>query len=181
MFGAFVAGEKDNTRRVKGKQKKCRYGVPGQMLVISTDYWVEMNSGDIWDEYTGLIRSRPSPQNQKRAMRNEYRVQAYKCHEPDRGKWKHQPAMLMPIWACMERAMLTDLREQRVQEITEEEAIREGVRFWYAHKSGASSMGLPARIIFAQLWDSINGERGYSWAENPEVWALGIKRVVAEA
>ena len=63
---------------------------------------------------------------------------------------------------------ITDVRVQRVQEITEAEAKAEGV---HCTVNGSN------RLAFATLWDSINIKRGFSWADNPWVWAITFRRV----
>ena len=97
----------------------------------------------------------------------------------------------MPRWASRLTLTVTDVRVERLQEISEEDARAEGLRklskddgrLW---KFGmADRDGLPGRdndgwpwahwstdhrLAFAQLWDSINGED--AWAENPWVVAL---------
>lgn len=68
------------------------------------------------------------------------------------------------------------IRVERLQDITEDEALAEGV----CDHAGpglcrASAQSLTHRDLFASLWDSINGERpGASWEANPWVWAVGF-------
>jgi hypothetical protein len=74
---------------------------------------------------------------------------------------------------------ITDVRVQRVQDISEEDARDEGVstlplammKRWVP--SGPDN-GVPVemREVFAHLWDSINAKRGFSWASNPWVWSV---------
>lgn len=92
---------------------------------------------------------------------------------------------------------ITDVRVERVQEISEDDAISEGVMhekgldYWpqdkrEAHESwiaggrvGRPPLGPSPRERFAVLWDSINGKKpGRSWADNPWVWAIKFERVV---
>jgi len=82
---------------------------------------------------------------------------------------------------------VTDVRVERVQDISEEDARAEGVTGHdpepvdeggtiYAWP-GRSSAPCP-RAHFAHLWDSINGRRpGCSWADNPWTWAVSFERV----
>jgi len=61
-----------------------------------------------------------------------------------------------------------DVRGHRIQEITEAEALAEGV--------GHAATRDCKRPGFARLWDSINGKKpGRSWPENPPVWAYAFK------
>jgi hypothetical protein len=96
-------------------------------------------------------------------------------------KWK--PSIHMP--RCASRLMLevTDVRVERVQEITEEDARAEGLKInrygvWHWNdESGVGGKG--ARQTFEILWDLINKKRGYGWDANPWVWvgAFTIKNV----
>ena len=78
---------------------------------------------------------------------------------------------------------VTEVRVQRLQDITEEDAAAEGVsfdgRWWLGAEhpvKGSPKVFSAARDAFASLWDSINIDRG-SWASNPFVWAVTFKRV----
>lgn len=58
-----------------------------------------------------------------------------------------------------------EVRAARVQDMTDEDALREGVEYVPAKLRKA---GTP-RDWFGRLWDDINGEDA-SWAKNPWVW-----------
>jgi hypothetical protein len=66
---------------------------------------------------------------------------------------------------------ITDVRVQRVQEITHEDAVAEGVGAAWLPDSNQFA-------TFARLWDSINAKRGYLWESNPWVWAISFERVM---
>lgn len=98
-------------------------------------------------------------------------------------RWR--PAIHMPRWASRITLELTDVRVQRAQDISQEDAMAEGVErgdvvtggAWRRYTATGPSCEGP-RESFRSLWDSINGERqGYSWADNPWVWALSFRRV----
>lgn len=84
--------------------------------------------------------------------------------------WK--PSIHMPRWASRITLRVTDVRVQRVQEISEEDAIAEGCR---GELRGDTIY--PPHAQFAELWDSINAKRGHSWESNPWVWAVTFERV----
>lgn len=75
------------------------------------------------------------------------------------------PSIHMPKWACRTWLELTAVRVERVQEIMEEDAKREG----------CSDRLACARSMFAELWNSINGQD--SWKRNEWVWVLEYMRV----
>lgn len=82
----------------------------------------------------------------------------------------------MPRWASRLTLEITEVRVQRVQEISEEDAKAEGAPF---DAGGNEELGVGYRIGFCRLWDSLNAKRGYSWESNPWVWALTFRRVHA--
>lgn len=94
----------------------------------------------------------------------------------------------MPRWASRLTLEVTDVRVQRLQDISEEDALSEGFvrgNFWpRRNEQGAFHLGpvwSNAREAFQELWDSINGERpGRSWETNPWVWAITFNRITDE-
>ena len=88
----------------------------------------------------------------------------------DRGGLLWRPSIHMPRWASRISLGITSVRVERLQDISEADAIAEGVR---------NSLHLPggrfARENFAHLWWTINGDG--SWESNPWVWVIEFKRV----
>lgn len=85
-------------------------------------------------------------------------------------KWK--PSIHMPKDAARIWLEVTSVRVERLSEITEEDAIAEGIRIGIG--------GMPyfsCREAFAALWNSLNAKRGYSWDTNPWVWVIEFKKV----
>lgn len=86
------------------------------------------------------------------------------------------PPMFMPRWASRLTLRVTDVRVERLQEITEEDAKREGCApdFGNAH----ASAGFDYRRTFARGWDAMHGKKpGASWADSPWVWRIAFDRV----
>jgi hypothetical protein len=92
--------------------------------------------------------------------------------------WVYRHARFMPRWACRTILEVTDVRLERLQEITEEDAKAEGVTdYGVGYIPAVLAMGRN-RYHFATLWDSLNGERpGCSWADNPFVLVISFRRV----
>lgn len=78
--------------------------------------------------------------------------------------------LYMPRWASRIAREVTDVRAQRVQAISEEDAVAEG----YA----GSEVETP-REQFAAAWDRINRKDGKKWKDNP--WAFAISFRVMES
>lgn len=103
---------------------------------------------------------------------------------------RRRPSMFMPRWASRLTLTVTEVRVQRVQEISEDDAIAEGPGFVGAvsgevcessasHRLGIGPRWRNAREWYADLWDSLNSKRGYGWHANP--WVAAISFRVARA
>lgn len=91
-------------------------------------------------------------------------------------KWK--PGIHMPMTACRLFLEVVNIRVERLQDITEEDAIAEGIVmnniphagwFWMEGVYSTDS----AQIAFEDLWDKING----NWDANPFVWVASFRKV----
>lgn len=113
--------------------------------------------------------------------------------EGQRGLDRWRPSIFMPRWASRITLMVTNVRVERVQDISEDDAIAEGIqRFDYGPDSykpeyrticfgtqelALGAMHTTAKGAFSRLWDSINSKSGYSWASNPWVWVVEFEIV----
>jgi len=87
-------------------------------------------------------------------------------------KWKNRYKIHSGMFMFKSLARLwlevTDVRIERLQEISEADAQAEGLDI--------TKYATPPRTWFRELWDSINKDRA-SWESNPWVWAYTFKRV----
>lgn len=92
---------------------------------------------------------------------------------------KPRPAFFMPRWASRITLVVSDVRIQRLQEISEADARAEGIRLMrggggvFVGREGPGSMVTPwpsATDAFSDLWKVLHGVG--SWAANPWVVAL---------
>lgn len=84
-----------------------------------------------------------------------------------------QPSMFMPREAARIWLEVTDVRVERLQEITYDDCLSEGM--W---DYGTDVDTLAA---FQELWQSLNAKKGYGWDENPWGWVYEFKRVEVQA
>lgn len=96
-------------------------------------------------------------------------------YEADQPVWK--PSIHMPRWACRILLEITDVRVERLQDITYEQAVAEGVhrgplREWCASDEGGACHKYPVPA-FRDLWQSVGGD----WDANPWLWVVEFKRV----
>ena len=90
----------------------------------------------------------------------------YDYQSPD--IWK--PSIHMPKDAARIFLEITNIRVERLQDISEEDAIKEGIQFNPDAPAAVSNKG-----AFAKLWESINGKE--SWKANPWVWVFEFKQI----
>lgn len=103
------------------------------------------------------------------------------------GKWK--PSIHMPKKAARIFLKVTDIRVERLQDITEEQAIKEGVGNLFIDHiaySGEEKYNAPSKREtlaieqFELLWNSTIKKQDldrYGWEANPWVWVIEFERV----
>lgn len=94
--------------------------------------------------------------------------------------WKRDtlPSIHMPRWASRLTQIVTDVRVQRLQDISEEDAQAEApprclTVGWSSAIGSPIRMPEPWKSAYRHLWDSINGPG--SWDANPWVSAISLK------
>lgn len=82
-----------------------------------------------------------------------------------------RPSIHMPRRLSRITLEIVSVAVERLHDITEAAAIREGFRRWQHREQGEIS----ASQQFRDLWHKINGEP--SWAANPWVWVVAFRRI----
>lgn len=93
------------------------------------------------------------------------------------GRWT--PSIHMPRWASRLTLEVTDVRVERLQDISEADAIAEGIEvredlYRYRNYLLDGRWCISPVDSFRSLWNSINGPG--SWEANPWVWVVAFKR-----
>lgn len=104
-------------------------------------------------------------------------------------KWK--PSIHMPKKACRLWLKVKSVRIERLHDISEEDAIAEGIEKYQdtsAYKSYWSDEPENPKLYemypvrsFYTLWQSINANRNnglYAWDENPWVWVIEFEKLI---
>jgi hypothetical protein len=127
----------------------CPYGLPGDLLWVR-ETWRWYSEGIA--HYAADNTLRPNQRDQALATFLEHRSPLpADCHT-----WR--PSIHMPRKVSRLTLEITDVRVQRVQEISREDEIAEGT---------------PAGTYYDSVWSSIHGDA--SWDANPWVWALTFR------
>lgn len=146
MVNAILAGRKTMTRRVVKNDAHCPYA-SGDTLWVRETFAVNCVGGQDF-----LF----------------YRADSYP--DGDGAPWK--PSIFMPRKYSRITLRITDVRVERLQDISEDDAIAEGIE---------PDPHVSTWLKFALLWNRINEERGFGWDTNPWVWVVRFERVEVTA
>lgn len=97
----------------------------------------------------------------------------------DGERWRSP--LFMPRFASRFDPPITELRAERLQEISEADAIREGIQMWQEmyrqYDAPLKDAGWTREPIFSfqTLWDKYNAKRGHGWSLNEWVWPIGCE------
>jgi len=82
------------------------------------------------------------------------------------------------------RIQITGIRQERLQDISEEDALAEGVSGMRVEETGNIVDGYEFGIVlgsaidaYRELWDSINTRKGVRWEDNPLCWVIEFECV----
>lgn len=167
-FGAFVRQEiHPGSGKFMIDVAVCPHGKIGDRLWVR-ESWRLFNSADECACYDSCICSRMHGKPLYRAT-------------DDDGASKWKPSIHMPRWASRITLEITDIRIERLNAISEADALTEGIEPLptnqykdYGCKLEGVGFSDP-RLSFRSLWISIHGYD--SWIKNPWVWVIEFKRV----
>lgn len=179
MVRAILEGRKTQTRRLvadrhvmcvgRPELADCPYGELGDRLWVRETWAGHESDDDIsparmpaaWD---GSLASAPPVW-----------YQSTETDHRGRGRWR--PSIHMPRWASRITLRVTSVRVERLQAITPEDVVAEGVAPPMQLGALPLAWARHTKIAFANLWDQLNGARA-SWGSNPWVWVVGFEREV---
>lgn len=187
MVRALLDGRKTQTRRVLNPQPPADMGLVGIYAPkLTAVFGYETPDAD----HKVMLRYMPGDRLWVRESGLENRKTRLFIHDATPGRWwtpndggrygasysdaisrqsllrdhRVRPSIHMPRWASRLTLTVTDVRVQRLQEITPCDCLEEGI---LPQKS-------KAREDFQDLWDSINAARGFGWDANPWVAAVSF-------
>lgn len=223
MYQAIIDGRKTQTRRVITvpwrKGKRC---LPYQPYYTESDG--QLYYMDEAGEFHSMLKLSPHKAGDRLWVKEPFQVISslpggvvkgkytrydtdFICTLSDTGfmkflKWKKPYSGKSSLFMFRSLARLwleiVSIRVERLQDISEEDAIREGIckvdqglntlsgcplysvnsaADPLKHYSDSSETFDTARMAFYVLWDSINKKRGCGWDENPWVWVTEFKKV----
>jgi len=154
----YGAGSDERETNRNFAHAKCPYGKPGDRI------WVR----ETWARYN---------------IDHDSHDMAYRATTPEDwpegGRWR--PSIHMPRWASRILLEITDVRVERLNSISEEDARAEGIidggclNCGDPEPCGCANPDPDATDAFAYLWQSIYGQE--NWNANPWVWVIEFKRI----
>lgn len=149
------------------KPTPCPYGVPGDFL------WVRESVLEVFGkdwESEPVYRG----DGANRSLDVDFLVERRKA------RWRSPRFMLKKHTRYVQEIL--EVRVERLQDITEEDSKREGMRKIHSvfHPSIQSSIENTYIRNFAVGWDRLNAKRGFSWDSNPWVWVLTVGAFLKE-
>jgi hypothetical protein len=168
---------------------RCPYGAPGDRLWVRETFFAwgrwetRFSAKKGRDEWHFVDMTAESYNGYLYAADGVRDTQAFikRRSDPKPMYWK-RPAIFMPRAASRITQEITEVRVERLQDISEADASDEGVRQLrdesgcWAGREGPGNLITPwptALEAFRDIWESINGPD--SWDENPWVWAVEFK------
>jgi len=145
--------------------RHCPYGLPGDLLWVRETWQIVKDSSappKIW------YRADPGVED---------------CVAKSLVGWPGwRPAIHMPRDACRLVLEITAVRVERLQAISEADAIAEGLRVYKCSSGDYPCYAIDdnpgwtdARFAFEVLWNRINEKRGHGWVTDPWVWVVEFK------
>lgn len=178
--GSYYICAHDGTHMIG--EFRCPYGKPGDLLYVReacgwlptqrccgrgvpvVDKWDDQ--GSPWDMHEECCA------NPEVDWEFVYRADTADSAPVER--WR--PSIHMPRAASRITLRITEVRVERVQDISEADAEAEGV--WTVFDQGAARTPGTALGCFPYLWDDINAKRA-PWDSNPWVWVVSFEAIQA--
>jgi hypothetical protein len=178
MVRGILEGRKTQTRRVIAKVPDGVTGVTHNNAKDIWFWWDGRLAGEVVNPYGKpgdrlWVRETFKPTNPVLDSRFLYRAD---LRSPDLGKpWK--PSIFMPREASRLTLEITNVRVERLNDISGADALLEGITATLGGTVfGFAAVKADAKRKFAMLWDVINAKK-HPWASNPWVWVMEFKQI----
>ncbi|HID5294989.1 hypothetical protein [Klebsiella pneumoniae] len=173
-IGKYHWAESNATgNHVRSKLFSCPLGSVGDRIWVREAFRVHSRATDV-----ATLVYKASERNSW--TEQTHRVPVAVCNKPATPE-KWTPSLHMPRWASRILLEITDVRVERLNAISEEDARAEGIidggclNCGEPEPCGCANPEPDATDAFAYLWQSIYGQE--SWNANPWVWVISFERI----
>ncbi|HCM9139977.1 TPA: hypothetical protein ACY3IC_002238 [Enterobacter cloacae] len=142
----------------------CPYGVPGDRIWVRETFQGPLFDFEQMEAYQEDSSKFKKPEFCVYKADGKPAPEFFDADENLHCCWR--PSIHMPRWASRITLEITDVRVERLNDISEEDARSEGI-------SGSSARDV--KEAYAALWRSIYGSD--SWQTNPWVWVIEFNRI----
>ncbi|HCM6591375.1 TPA: morphogenetic protein [Klebsiella quasipneumoniae] len=176
-LGCELAGNELAGELSAGNYMNSAFGKPGDRIWVRETFQGPLFDYDLMDSYC----KDPTPfEKPEFCVYKADGVPAPEFYDADDElHYCRRPSIHMPRWASRILLEITDVRVERLNSISQEDAQAEGLELtgWRPTYSDPDSGGevMTPYDNFAELWSSIYGDE--SWQANPWVWVIEFKRV----
>ncbi|WP_410752574.1 hypothetical protein [Citrobacter youngae] len=163
--------------KARSKVFGCPYGEVGDRIWVRETFQGPLVSEELLEEYRAHPEKFETPQyceySADGGAKPEY------CDLDDNLRHGWRPSIHMPRWASRITLEITDVRVERLNAISEEDARAEGIidggclNCGEPEPCGCANPEPDATDAFAYLWQSIYGQE--NWNANPWVWVIEFK------
>ncbi|HHO3530073.1 TPA: morphogenetic protein [Klebsiella pneumoniae] len=183
-IGKYHWAESNATgNHVRSKLFSCPFGAVGDQIWVRETFQGPLFDYELMDEYLEDSSKFEKPEFCQYAADGGHRPEYQDADDNLRHGWR--PSIHMPRWASRILLEITDVRVERLNAISEEDAREEGIidggclYCGEPEPCGCANPEPDATDAFAYLWQSIYGQE--SWNANPWVWVISFKRVEGAA
>ena len=151
-----------------GKVIHCKYGIPGDRLWVK-ETWANAPR----NQY--IYRANYIPRD---FGSGDFGSDVLDIKTGDTVPLVWKSSRFMPKLASRITLEIVNVRVERVQEISEEDAEAEGIHLLGLPEAERHNHPRKHIVAFHTLWDVINAKRGDGWDVNPWVWVIEFKRMM---
>lgn len=198
MVKAILEGRKTQTRRIIKLQPKKQHSFISQSTVLDKSNRITWTYSDENSINCVEVKFPFGKIGDFLWVKETYQIQGnttkYYVYKADKNEsiknWK--PSLFMPKSAARIWLRITNVRVERLNDISEEDAIAEGIESKFPDFCDSIRYGFNGKLhynylekgimqinsitSFETLWQSIHSEQ--SWNDNPLVWVIEFERII---
>lgn len=191
--GLYAIDEAIHAKETAGREKaallsRCPYGKPGNRLKVKEAAWMWCEKMPNGLTKTGRAKWLYLPLQSGSGVYcadhpSKPNIDVVSPNTGNQWEWRKKITRFLPSWASRITLEVVNVRVERLQDISEEDAKAEGTfsisedlkqqAARIALSEGKDRVG--GKDYFRQLWQSINGTD--SWNQNPWVWVIEFRRI----